>query len=245
MIVALSSVAGVIIAIFMRPIDGHLKLQRDGSALAHLIRTVSYGKYLRAFATTTLLVTGGFMLMPFGSAFTVNNIGIPIEKLPIIYMITGVFTLFAGPLIGRFSDTVGKYPLFCVGSALSVVMILIYTHLGITPLWQVVVVNVFLFIGITSRMISASALMSAVPDAASRGAFMSVNSSLQQIAGGIASAVAGLIVVQQAGGSLGRYDTLGYVVITSMMVTVTMMFFINRSVNARLPQASPAARPSA
>ena len=59
-----------------------------------------------------------------------------------------------------------------------------------------IVVNVVLFIGITSRMISASALMSAVPDAAHRGAFMSVNSSLQQIAGGVAAAVAGLIVVQ-------------------------------------------------
>ena len=29
-----------------------------------------------AFATTMLLATGGFMLMPFGSAFTVNNLGI-------------------------------------------------------------------------------------------------------------------------------------------------------------------------
>jgi predicted MFS family arabinose efflux permease len=234
MIFALASVAGVLIAIYVKPIDGHLKLQRDGSAFAHLIKTVSYGKYLRAFATTTLLVTGGFMLMPFGSAFTVNNVGIPIQKLPLIYMITGVCSLIAGPLVGRFSDIVGKYALFCVGSLTSVVMILIYTHLGPTPLWQVVIINVLLFIGITSRMISASALMSAVPDPASRGAFMAVNSSLQQIAGGIASAVAGLIVVQVAGGSLRHYDTLGYVVISSMTVTVAMMFFINKTVNAGL-----------
>ena len=234
MIFALASVAGVFIAIYVKPIDAHLKLQRDGSAFAHLIKTVSYGKYLRAFATTTLLVTGGFMLMPFGSAFTVNNVGIPIQKLPLIYMITGVCSLIAGPLVGRFSDTVGKYILFCVGSLTSVVMILIYTHLGPTPLWQVILINVLLFIGITSRMISAGALMSAVPDPASRGAFMAVNSSLQQIAGGIAAAVAGLIVVQAPGGSLRHYDTLGYVVISSMTLTVAMMFFINKTVNAGL-----------
>ena len=63
-------------------------------------------------------------------------------------------------------------------------MIFIYTHLGVTPLPTVIIVNAVLFIGITARMISASALMSAVPDAAHRGGFMSVNSSLQQIAGG-------------------------------------------------------------
>ena len=235
MIVALASVAGVIIAIYVRPIDAHLALQREHSAGAHLIKTVSRGRYVRAFATTTLLVTGGFMLMPFGSAFTVNNIQIPIEKLPLIYMVTGVCSLIAGPLVGRFSDTVGKYPLFCVGSIISIVMILVYTHLGVTPLWQVVVVHAILFIGITSRMISASALMSAIPDAASRGAFMSVNSSLQQIAGGVASAVAGLIVVQRPGGSLSRYDTLGVGVIGSRRVTVGLMFFINRTVNRGLP----------
>jgi predicted MFS family arabinose efflux permease len=250
MIVTLAAVAGVFIAITVRPIDGHLRLQRPGSAVGHLIKTVSRGKYVRAFATTTLLVTGGFMLMPFGSAFTVNNVGIPIEKLPLIYMITGVCSFVAGPLVGRFSDTVGKYPLFCVGSVLSIVMIVIYTHLGLTPLWQVVVVNVLLFIGITSRMISASALMSAVPDPASRGAFMAVNSSLQQVAGGIASGVAGLIVVQNARGALAHYDTLGYVVITSMGITMGMLYFIDRMVAADLtkPPAAPssaAAHPSA
>jgi predicted MFS family arabinose efflux permease len=233
----------VFIAIYMRPIDAHLKLQRSGSAVRHLIKTVSRGRYVRAFATTTLLVTGGFMLMPFGSAFTVNNIGIPIEKLPLIYMITGVFSLIAGPLVGRFSDTFGKYPLFCAGSALTIIMILIYTHLGVTPLWQVVVVNIVLFVGITSRMISASALMSAVPDAASRGAFMAVNSSLQQIAGGIASAVAGLIVVQRPNGTLARYPILGYVVITSMTLTVVMLYYINRMIGAdtAAPQKPPLA----
>ena len=244
MIGGLATVAGLFMAIFMRPIDGHLGLERPRSAVRHLIKTVSRERYVRAFATTALLVTGGFMLMPFGSAFTVNNVGIPITKLPHIYMITGICSLIAGPLVGRFSDTVGKYPLFCVGSAISVVMILIYTHLGVTPLWQVVVVNCVLFIGITSRMISASALMSAVPDPASRGAFMAGNSSIQQVAGGVAAAVGGLIVVQTAGGSLAHYDVLGYVVIGSMTLTVGMLYFINRMIAGGPGKASPPPRPA-
>jgi predicted MFS family arabinose efflux permease len=209
MIVAMSLIAGVFIVLKLRPIDEHLKLQRDGNALLHLFRTVSERRYLIAFATTTLLASGGFMLMPFGSAFTVNNIGITVDRLWIIYLATGILTLLAGPLLGRLSDRIGKYRLFVFGSSVTMIMVLVYTHLGHTPLPWVIAVNALLFVGVTSRMISASALMSAVPAPASRGAFMAVNASLQQFAGGVAAAVAGLIVVQTPGGALERYDVLG------------------------------------
>jgi hypothetical protein len=110
------------------------------------------------------------------------------------------------------------------------IMVLVYTHLGHTPLPWVIAVNALLFVGVTSRMISASALMSAVPAPASRGAFMAVNASLQQFAGGVAAAVAGLIVVQTPGGALERYDVLGYVVIGAMLVVVVMLRLIDRMV---------------
>jgi predicted MFS family arabinose efflux permease len=230
MIVGISLIAGVFIVAKLRPIDEHLKLQRDGNALVHLFRTVSERRYLIAFATTTLLASGGFMLMPFGSAFTVNNIGITVDRLWLIYLATGIITLLAGPFLGRLSDRIGKYRMFVVGSSLTVVMVLIYTHLGHTPMFWVIAVNALLFVGVTSRMISATALMSAVPAPASRGAFMAVNASLQQFAGGVAAAVAGLIVVQTPGGALERYDVLGYVVIGAMSVVVLMLRLIDRMV---------------
>jgi hypothetical protein len=36
------------------------------------------------------------MLMPFSSAFTVNNLGISLHSLPIIYLVTGLATIFVG-----------------------------------------------------------------------------------------------------------------------------------------------------
>jgi predicted MFS family arabinose efflux permease len=234
MIVALTVVAGTLIFLKLRPIDAHLKLQRDGNAFAHLFRTVSQRHYLQAFATTTLLATGGFMLMPFGSAFLANNIGIAFgPRQSTIYFVTGLFTLVTGPLIGRFSDKLGKYPLFVAGTLLTTVMVLVYTHLGQTSLPLVIAINVLLFVGVTSRMISASALMSAVPDPAHRGSFMSVNSSLQQAAGGVGAAVAGLIVVQTPSGALAHYDILGYVVVGAMSVVVFMLRGIDRMVAER------------
>ena len=55
--------------------------------------------------------------------------------------------------------------------------------------------------------------------AAGLGCLMSVNSSVQQISGGIALAVAGLIVVQTETGRLERYDVLGYVGVVAMSTT--------------------------
>jgi hypothetical protein len=66
-----------------------------------------------------------------------------------------------------------------------------------------------------------------------RGAFMSINSSVQQISGGFASIIAGLIVVQTEGGELLHYDTLGYVVLGAMTITVVMMYFINEQVSKK------------
>ena len=107
-------------------------------------------------------------------------------------------------------------------------------------MWVCTALNVVMFAGITARMISASALVSAIPDARDRGAFMSVTASLQQISGGVASAFAGLIVVQQAGGHLDRYDILGYVVIATMIVTILMMNWIDRHVRQLLTRRAAA-----
>jgi predicted MFS family arabinose efflux permease len=233
LIVGLAAVAGVFIAVKLKPITGHLALQRDRNAFAHLLHTVSERRYLIAFATTTMLAMGGFMLMPFGSAFTVNNVGVSLEDLWKIYLATGIVTLIAGPLLGRASDRVGKYRFFILGSTLTMVMVLIYTHLGRTPIAWVIVVNALLFIGVTSRMISGTALMSAVPEPSARGAFMSVMAAVQQAAGGVGAAVAGLIVVQREGAAIERYDVLGYVVCGAMVVVVIMLRFVDRMVAAR------------
>ena len=103
------------------------------------------------------------MLMPFASAFSVNNLGISLDQLPLLYMITGVFSMFAGPMIGKYSDQVGKYNIFTVGSLVTMVVVVIYCNLGITPFWFVLVLNIVMFAGVSSRIITSSALVSAVP----------------------------------------------------------------------------------
>jgi predicted MFS family arabinose efflux permease len=245
MIVAVSSLVGVVIVTRLKPLNAHLALQKPGSSFQHLLGTLRQGRYLRTFSATMLLATGGFMLMPFGSTFSVYNLGVPFDELPTVYMFTGAATFFAGPLLGRLSDSFGKYRTFCLGSGLGMIVVLIYCNLGLTPLALVIALNTALFVTITARIVSATALVSAVPDAADRGAFMAVNASMQQLSGGVASLLAGSIVSQAADGRLDHYDVLGYVVVFAMAVVMALMYPIHRTVmlKASTPLAARAATP--
>jgi predicted MFS family arabinose efflux permease len=230
MIVVVSVIVCGIIMVYLRPVDAHLKLPTEKNPFLHLWSTLTNFRYVLAFAATGILTLGGYMLMPFGSVFTVHNLGIDLEQLPILYLVTGVSAIAVGPLVGRASDTYGKFNVFLFGAVLTMVMVAIYTNLGTTPLPWVLAVNVLLFVGIFARMIPTQALISAIPDPGSRGAFMAVNSSLQQISGGVASVLAGLIVAQGSTGRLEHFDRLGFILITSVLVTVGMMYLIHRRV---------------
>ena len=232
MIVAVSAVVGAFIHLYLRPVDEHLKHHPDRSPLHHLMQTVTNRRYIQGFATTGLLTVGGFMLMPFMSVYTVHNIGIPFEHLPLLYMVTGACSIVAGPLIGRASDALGKFKVFIFGCILTVTMVLIYTHLHTTPLWWLCVIMVLMQVGIFSRIISSSALLSALPQPADRGSYMSISSSLQQVAGGIASVIAGMIVVEAPNGELLHFDILGYVLVCTTLVSVAFMYIVGRKIGS-------------
>jgi predicted MFS family arabinose efflux permease len=234
MIVGVATLVGFAIAKWMKPVDAHLSLKSDKNAFQHLKHTASNSIYIRGFLATVVLATGGFMLMPFSTAFIVNNVQIPEDRLSFIYVITGVFSIITGPIIGRMSDKVGKFNLFVFGSVISLIMVIIYTNLPVSPIWVVILVNTILFVGISSRMISSSALMTSVPEPQDRGAFMGINSSIQQISGGIASVISGLIVTRPGGtGPLYNFDIVGYVVAATMVICVIMLYNIDRFVKQK------------
>ena len=236
MIAIFGIVVGVVIVIYMKPVASHLQLKSERNPFQHLIKTFSVPDYVKAYLCTTLLATGGFMLMPFGSAFSTNNLGLTLEQLPMVYLIVGIFSIATGPIIGKLSDSVGKFKVFVWGTLISSFIVAIYTPLGITPVWIVIAISIIMFAGITCRMITSSALVSAIPAPQDRGAFMSINASVQQISGGIASAIAGIIVFQAPDGILHHYDILGYVVIGTMIITIAMMYWIDRHVKAIIKQ---------
>lgn len=242
MIVSLGIPLGVLIAIYFKPVDAHLTNKMEKSALAHLAHTFVKPDYLKTFAATTLLATGGFMLMPFGSAFAINNLQITAKDLPTLYMITGIFSMVFAPVIGKLADSWGKYTVFSICSLLVMIVVVVYCNLGVTPLWVVIIFSVVMFINVSGRIISSSAMFSGIPTSQDRGAFMAINSAVQMVSGGIASMVAGMIVHQTDSGYIEHYPILGYVVAGATLITIIMMYFINQMVTKKL-SAAPAPVP--
>lgn len=244
MIVLLAAAILLAILLKMRPVDQHLALQQDKSAFLHLWHTLKNRNYRIGFSTIALLSVGGFMLQPFGSAYLVNNIGITQEQLPIVFFSTGIAVLFIMPVVGKLSDRINKMALYTAGSVISIVMILIYTNLPRTPLWEIIVINMFLFMGIMSRIVPSQAINTAIPDMVDRGAYMAITSSMQQIAGGIAAVCAGLIVHQQTKTSpLENYNSLGYVISIVTLCSIFLMMRVNRIAEKKKQIPSPPIEP--
>ena len=229
-IVGFSLVVAVPVFIYLRPITSHIAANKGRNAFIHLWKTLTNSNYARGFLATTLLATGGFMLMPFGSNYATHNLGISLKDLPFLYAITGMFSIVFGPIVGRLSDQIGKFRMFVIGSCITITIVSIYTNLTFSPFWLVVLLNVILFAGISGRMISAQALLTAVPKPQDRGAFMSINASIQQLSGGVAAMFAGVIVYQSKDGIMHNYPILGLVVVISMVIAIFLMRMLDRMI---------------
>ena len=228
---ALGVVGGLVVSWRMQPVAEHLKLPQEHSPWMHLLHTLTVPRHQMAFVTTALLTTGGFMLMPFSSAYAVSNLGIGLHSLPTVYLVTGLCTIFVGPMIGKAADTVGKFRVFVLGTALSIVMVLIYTHLGPVSLWVLIIVNAVMFVGIFSRMIPFQAMVSAVPTSVQRGAFNAISASIQQLAGGVASVIAGHIVTLAPDGKLQHFDVVGYIVVATSLASLALLWRLHRNLS--------------
>lgn len=234
MIVGLSILIAIAIAMYLKPVKDHLTLQPQKNVITHLWNTVKNKDYRIGFMSITMLSVGGFMMMPFGTIFAVNNLGVHPDQLPILFMISGVTSLTLMPFIGKLSDRMSKFKLFAFASIWLMVVSVVYTNFFQIPFWLVIMTNIFMMIGIMSRMVPSSALNSAVPDTADRGAYMSITSSLQQISGGIAAAIAGLIVYQEHDNSpLVNYNIVAYVLVLVSTISIILMSRVNKLVRKR------------
>jgi predicted MFS family arabinose efflux permease len=185
-----------------------------------------------------MLTIGGFLLMPYSTLFLVHNVGISVDQLSLVYLVTGAVSAVMGPLIGRASDAFGKFRVFAFGCVVTIVMVLIYTRMSNLGLWILIVISALLQIGIFSRMISSSALMSALPKPADRGAYMSISSSLQQMSGGLAAMLGGMVVKEASDGRLLHFDILGDVLVCTTLISFVLMSFVNRRVNGSVAAAA-------
>jgi predicted MFS family arabinose efflux permease len=101
-------------------------------------------------------------------------------------------------------------------------------------MWEIIAINMVLFMGIMSRMVPATTLNTAIPEMRDRGAYMSITSSMQQIAGGIGAVVTGWVVHQQTKTSpLENYDIVGYIYTVITIYSIVLVYRVHRMVKKK------------
>jgi MFS transporter, DHA1 family, inner membrane transport protein len=210
---ALGVVIAVLIAIYIPPINKHLQQIENAPArnpfhvLTDIFQTPNQ---MRALTLSIVLMLGHFSIIPFIAPSLVGNIGFNQEHIFLIYLVGGLLTIFSAPLVGKLADQRGKYPVFVVFALLSLIPVWLITNLWPMPTWVVLTIAGLFFITVNGRMVPTQAIVSSVTTPQQRGGFMSINSSMQQLASGIAANIAGAIVVQVPGGRLEHYNVVGW-----------------------------------
>ena len=163
MIVGLSLIIWFSLVFKLRQMSAHLEFKNEQNAIRHLWHTMTLRKYRIGFLATAFLSLGSFMMMPWGSAYVINNLKITVEQLPFIYMASGVCSLTIMPIVGKLSDRFDKLHLFTIASVILIVVIVIYANLGPSPFWIVLIMNLGLQVGFLSRTVPSISLTSALP----------------------------------------------------------------------------------
>ncbi|MDQ3048736.1 MAG: MFS transporter [Bacteroidota bacterium] len=179
----------------------------------------------RALLLMVTLIVGHFSIIPFIAPYMEFNVGFTKDQVTLIYFVGGLVTMFTGPLIGIMADKYGKLKVFTIFALLAIIPVFLMTNMPRVPYYLVLIVTAFFFIFAGGRMIPAQAMITSVVLPKQRGGFMSINSSLQQIATGFAALFAGLIIHKSGNGELQNYDYVGYI---GIALTIACIFLARR-----------------
>jgi predicted MFS family arabinose efflux permease len=170
----------------------------------------------------------GFSVILYIALYLTSNVGIANSYISLIYLCGGVATLMSSRLIGHLADKYGKVKVFRVLAIVSLIPLLVTTNLGVVPLWVVLINSTAFFILISGRMIPAMAMVSQLVEPKIRGTFMSLVGSVQMLASGIASVVAGIVVTIAADGKMEHYNLVGYGAACCGLLTFWLVGYIHQ-----------------
>ena len=223
MLAALSVAIGIAAARLIPPLAAHVVSGPGVGPLVQLRAIFSVPNHRRAFALMVMLFGSVFTVVPFIAAYNVANVGVTEAELAVIYFAGGATSLVTAQVIGRLADRYGKRRLFSILALISLAPILVVTHLPPLPLYWVVPLSVLFFVFVPGRFGPATALVTGSVVPRLRGSFMSFNASIQQLASGIASLTAGLIIGRLPDGTLTNYGVVGWL---SVVCTLACLWLV-------------------
>lgn len=239
--VALAALSGLVWVLgwFRLPhVRGHLAAER-ASHLAEFAAVVREPAHLWAFAFSFFLVLGTFTVASFIGPYLTATNGWSEKDLAVIYLTAGALTLVGMNVVGRLADRLPRLPLFRVLALLALVMAVAVSNLPPGPLWVAALALGGFMVFASGRMVPAQAMLlgTAVPRV--RGAFMSLNTSVQHASTGLAPIIAGAILHRTPEGRLEGFPLVGLVAAATAGMSLVLAGWL-RTAPHQLPKEEPA-----
>lgn len=175
---------------------------------------------------SVVLMLGHFTIVPFISPYMVGNVGFSEGELMYIYLVGGASTIFFSPWVGKMADKHGRLKIFTIFGSLVLIPIILITNMPPWPLWAALIVAAIFFVFANGRMVPSTTMETAIITPENRGSYMSIRSSVQQLSSGLASFVAGAIIIEKPSvfsaeaKALGNYEYVGLIAVFFSLVSL-------------------------
>jgi predicted MFS family arabinose efflux permease len=220
----LSLAIAALIYFYIPSMDAHVK-EKHASPFEVLSTIFGNANARSGLLFSSLLMMGHFTIIPFVAPYMVGNVGFNEVQVALIYLVGGACTLFFSPWVGKMADKHGRLKIFTLFGTLVLIPVAAITNLPPVPIWAALIVTAAFFIFSNGRMVPSTTMETAVIRPENRGSYMSIRSSVQQLTSGLASFVAGLIIVERppifgTAKSLGHYEYVGVIAITFSLLAL-------------------------
>ena len=212
---------------FLPELHQHLSEEKHDHLLSATFSVLGDANHLRALLFSALIIFSGFTVIPYITVYAVNNVGIAQQDIPLVYLAGGFATFLSARLIGRWADKYGKVEVYRRVALLAMVPLLLVTHAGHLSLGLWLICTTAFFVFVSGRMIPAMAIIASAAQPALRGTFMSLNGTVQSLAMGLATTLAGFLTSLDASGRIVGYALVGYVAVAANLLAV---WFVSRIV---------------
>lgn len=210
----------IVAAKVVPPVRGHVEHARRQNPLALARQVFSDANHRRALAFISLLIFGGFSVIPFIAPYMVANVHLKETDLPWLYFFGGLATVFTSRLIGKLTDRHGKRETFTLIASISIAPLLITTNLPPVPAWVAIGASVIFMVFVSGRFVPAMALVTAAAQPGVRGGFMSFNTAIQHFALSLASLSSGYLIGHAPNGELTRYWLVGLISVACALTCI-------------------------